>query len=617
MIAVLLLAFALGAAQLDADMLWLDELYSLSNMGVFAHPFNAAEVIDSLATHSQNHVPLYFILGSGWARFVGWAPMPMRFLSLLFGILLIAWLYRFAADLLDQRSALLAAALLSASGFVTLYFHEIRMYTLMLCLAVIHAWLYWRLTARSKARFWEWFFFIGTASALLYTHVFSLFLFAGLGLRHLLYWSRLRRWNGVFLAWIAGALTFLPYLPQFLRGALAERTIPALHESALNAAELATELAHIVVNGLDVLWLPILFLAVLALRKRRNANIGGLLTVWAGIIISLLIFNEVFPLIDRLRFRFFLASMPFFVILCAHFVLASGRPRLLALPFLLVWIAGGLHIRGLGDDWAYAGRNSLFVDAPPLHRYAEALQAKTEEPELIVGISHSKFVDWPLRHGKSIADYYFGALLNRDHAFVVPEAAAGPIPAQIGSIVAEQPYLVFAYDPAERQATIDDFLAAIAADHSACDVLVNTEALRARRYVIKTLACERGYQPIHFDNGVRILDRFGHYDSDRELIRLVTGWAVADEAQLQQYNVSFQIVTPDQNKVGQAGDRHLYDNILKWHSVEMSTADLPAGDYAAVVLLYDRYSKAKVSGTDLRSGEPAKILPVLRFTVNG
>ena len=37
--------------------------------------------------------------------------------------------------------------------------------------------------------------------------------------------------------------------------------------------------------------------------------------------------------------------------------------------------------------------------------------------DLVVGFSRSKFVDWPLRHGKSIADYYFGAILNLDHTF--------------------------------------------------------------------------------------------------------------------------------------------------------------------------------------------------------
>ncbi len=62
-------------------------------------------------------------------------------------------------------------------------------------------------------------------------------------------------------------------------------------------------------------------------------------------------------------------------------------------------------------------------------------------------------------------------------------------------------------------------------------------------------------------------------------------------------------------------DRHLYDDVLKWYVAELSTAALPPGDYRVVVILYDRYSGAKVSGTDLTSGEVGTILPILHFTV--
>ena len=83
MVGLLLIGFALGAQKLNADNLWLDELYSLSNMGVFAQPYSLPEVVDSLTEHSPNHVPLYFFLGAQWARFVGWSQLPMRYLSLL------------------------------------------------------------------------------------------------------------------------------------------------------------------------------------------------------------------------------------------------------------------------------------------------------------------------------------------------------------------------------------------------------------------------------------------------------------------------------------------------------------------------------------------------------
>ena len=614
MVLLLLAGFALGAQKLNADSLWLDELYSLSNMGVFGQPYSLPQVIDSLAAHSPNHVPLYFFLGGAWARLVGFSQLTMRCLSLLFGILLVAWLYRFAADALNRRTAIAAAALLTTSGFVLMYFHEIRMYTLLPLLMVVHAWLYWRLASKRVANRAEWFFLIATAIAQLYTHVFCLFFFAGLGLQHLIFARRIQQWRRIALAWVISAVAFLPYLPAYLRGALAERTIASLQQTALGAPEIARHLAHIAVNGVEPLWLPLLALAGLALWNGRHPEVARLLAVWAGIILSLMLFNEFFPLIDRLRFRFFLAAMPFFVMLCAHFLLASGRWKWVALPFMLLWIAGGYHIHGLGDGWNYSGRNTLFVDIPPLHRYADALRNQAGELDLVVGFSRSKFVDWPLRHDKSIADYYFGAILQRDHAFLLAEDAAD-LPRAIGRRIDDHPYLLLAHEPARKPPFFDQSVAIIEADYAACAIVVDEAHLFARRYVDKSLACDRLRQPIHFENGIKILDKFGAYDRERDAVRLVTGWEVADAAQLEAYNISFQIITPDWRKVGQAPDRHLHDDILKWHETEISMADLPAGEYRAVVIVYDRYSMAKAAGIDLATGASGSIFPVFEFSV--
>lgn len=615
MLLVLLLGFALGAFKLNADNLWLDELYSISNMGVFDGGYSLPEIVDSLNAHSPNHVPLYFVLGRQWARLVGWSQLPMRYLSLLFGILFIAWAYRFAADAFNRGTATLAALLLTTSGFVLLYFHEIRMYTLLLLLMVVHLWLYWRLCDRASARRREWLLFIVTGSALLYTHVFALFFFLGLGLQHLIFAPRIKRWLGILLAWGISALAFLPYLPGFLEAALAERTIASLQETALHAPEIARELAHIVVNGVELLWLPIVALAGLALWQRREPMIMRCLVIWAGIILSLALFNEFFPLIDRLRFRFFLASMPFFTILCAHFLLAPGRLRAISLPFLLLWIAGGLHIYGLGDSWVYAGRNTLFADVPALHKYADALQFKANPLDLVVGYSRSKFVDWPLRHGRSIADYYFGAILNLDHAFVVEQDDEAETRRLLLEQIDDHPYLLLAYDPAVTPLFAAQAAAAIEAEYASCEILVDREDLVVRRFVYQTLACERRYQPIHYDNGIKIVDRFGDYDRERGSLRMVTGWQIAHEAQLDEYNVSIQILKADGQKAGQAGDRHLHDDVLKWHAVEIATADLPPGDYRGVVILYDRASGAKVSGSDRATGETATIHPAVEFRV--
>ena len=101
---VLLLGFALAAFRLNVDIVWLDEMYSLGNMGAFDPPYSPPQVVQSLAVHSPQHGPLYFVLASQWAQLVGWSQVPVRYFALLAGVLMLAWVFRFAADNFDQTN---------------------------------------------------------------------------------------------------------------------------------------------------------------------------------------------------------------------------------------------------------------------------------------------------------------------------------------------------------------------------------------------------------------------------------------------------------------------------------------------------------------------------------
>ena len=83
---VLLLAFALGAKGLNSEPIWADELYSLTNMGVFDPPYSLADIINSITTYSSDHVPFYYLLGAAWAQLAGWTQVSMRLFSILIGV---------------------------------------------------------------------------------------------------------------------------------------------------------------------------------------------------------------------------------------------------------------------------------------------------------------------------------------------------------------------------------------------------------------------------------------------------------------------------------------------------------------------------------------------------
>ena len=291
---VLLLAFALGADGLNRNMIEEDEINSIANMGGFDSPYSPAQIVDSLMTHSPNHVPLYFFLGAGWARIAGWSQVSLRLISCFFGVLMIAWLYRFAADAVNRRTAVVAALLMSTSAFVIIYWYAIRMYTMWMCLGIAHSWLYWRLAHRFRITRLTWILFTLTAAALLYTHNFSIILFVGLGAHHLLFISKSWRWLNIILAWGLGAVSILPYVPFVIDGlsyvhhGSRHKTTPALR--------LAEELAHLLVNYFDLWWPALILLFGYALYRKRNHTVMRLLIVAMIMCLSLLMINEYFKI---------------------------------------------------------------------------------------------------------------------------------------------------------------------------------------------------------------------------------------------------------------------------------------------------------------------------------
>ena len=115
-----------------------------------------------------------------------------------------------------------------------------------------------------------------------------------------------------------------------------------------------------------------------------------------------------------------------------------------------------------------------------------------------------------------------------------------------------------------------------------------------------------------YENGIHVVDRAVQFDLDAERIEILTWWDVPDEAMLEEYNISLQIIASEGQNVRQI-DHHLYDNIVPWSVVELSTADLPADHYALVLILYRRDSGSKAIGVDRSTDEKGSILPIATF----
>jgi len=609
---VLLLAFAFGAYGLNMDVIWLDELYSVSNLGAFDGPYSPVQIIDSLAEHSPAHVPLFFILGAGWAQLAGWSQFSLRLISLFCGVLMVAWLYRFAADAVNRRTAAVAALLTSTSAFVILHFHEIRMYTLFMWLAVMHSWLYWRLAHGFRVTRLTWLLFILTADLLFYTHNSAMVLFVGLGIYHLVFLARSKRWFNIILGWGVGALLFLPYIPNVIGGL----SYKSNNSKTVPAADLVEAFSQLLVNGLDILWLLLILLFGYALWRRRPRAISGLLTITLTMILALLFADWQFGLIQLDQMRYFLVVWWTAVILFAWGLTSPPRWFAITALFISLWCIAGFRYGQSAEILDYAGTVDRGRQFPPLHEYVFHLKGVPRPQDYLVGFSGASERVNKVRHQKgSIADYYLKSQLGIDGVFLETHLMRYRLERDMRRALDDYAYILFAYNPESTPRNAVTALGIIREEFVPCAVIVDKPNLLVQRYVNPILDCEREeYAPLAYDNGIRVVDRFARYASESEVLQILTGWEVPNGQMLEEYNVSMQILNPDWRNVRQT-DRHLYDNLLPWNVIELSTKGLPAGDYRLMMILYHRDSGEKVEGVDLATGEAGKILPILTFTI--
>lgn len=236
---IFLVAFALRLYRLGYQSLWYDEAVSIHL---------ATKDLRGLTQHTARdiHPPLYYYLLHFWMQAAGTSEFSAAFLSLVFGILLIAACYRLGTELYDTRVGLLTAFLVAVSPFNLWYSQEIRMYTLGAFLGLVSLYCLMKmvgLTSRdgqgppvsagapSDGRGGAWKFFVGyvlSAVAGLYTLYYFAFLLVFENLFVFGWWlvaRRARRHPPVFLRrWVLAQvlvmLLYLPWLPVALRQAL-------------------------------------------------------------------------------------------------------------------------------------------------------------------------------------------------------------------------------------------------------------------------------------------------------------------------------------------------------------------------------------------------------------
>lgn len=318
---------------------WLDEAFSWSL---------SRQTIPNLllATASDNNPPFYYLLLHFWL-IPNQSEFFLRLPSVFCGIVSVFLIYAIAKRLFNKKIAFTSAMMFSLSPLLIYFSAETRMYSLwlMLTLFVFHFFL----KILKKSNISDYFFFGSFGILSLYTHYFTLLLFAVLFIFLILNRQKFpKQLISFLLIQVITAVFFLPWalfilsrphpLPwqispiigtpatffSFVLGGVGQVTIKTFFSSA-------TPFFMRLFFFIGALFSLILFLKGLFSRKRQLET-------------SLLVYLIILPifLVGVISFfypifspRSFMFSAPYFYILCAVAIEnLSGQTRRLAKPLI-------------------------------------------------------------------------------------------------------------------------------------------------------------------------------------------------------------------------------------------------------------------------------------------
>lgn len=321
---ILLLAFGLRVYRLDGQSLWADE-----GASVVMTYRSLAAIIEAAA--GDIHPPLYYLALRGWVEIAGRTEYALRFLSALFGVLLVALTFVVGRLLLGRGPALVGTFFAAVSPLLIYYSQEARMYAQMALLgtlAVAGSLLWWQRLDRGRRSVALPLMLAFAFAGAVLTQFFGVTAMLGASLAFvavhpnlLRWWRRWLGWAAVQLGAVALVIPWLLYASNQLRSwevtaerlgplAFAERIFlffaygPAWDQTATSK----TVTLGIALTALAALW-P--FVGPGSARRARSLAAVVVLALAAPLTLVAVALNR--PLVPNPKFL--LVSLPAFCLL--------------------------------------------------------------------------------------------------------------------------------------------------------------------------------------------------------------------------------------------------------------------------------------------------------------
>ncbi len=595
----LALMYVFGVSSLKSHPATLDDWDSIKHLSTSQNgPINSiVETVESVIDKTrQDHAPGYFVLLNLWSRLTGLDLFTLRLLSVFIGLFALVCTYRLALLTGKPETALDATILATFIAFVVYYTYTVRLYSLLPTLSIAVLWSYWRvLSMERQVPRRLWLAFIGASAAILWVHYFGTILLAAVGIYHLFFAPKNRRWWGICLAAMIAVLLFIPWLPVFIAG-LARRNIRA--RDVLSLVESATALASIYTNGLPLL-VPVFGVVAAVNYRRLDRSQQYIIIVVSVITLLMLIGNEFAQLIIARRIRYTLILALPWVCALAISLQQVPRWRLFRIPFILLWIAAFATFSDSDELLLYTNWLTLNLHkTPPYQDLLYEPGIDIAKGDYIVSFHPDSGVV------RAIHSYYDNFLGRWSGLLHITTASDGRLKVQsseqrtrsLGSMDSWRIRAWLVYNPEQIDLeSMSAFTVAFQNYYKSCGRYVEKNNSVIELYGPRDIPCEvmtattSSAAHIHYDNGTELGNISVELDSDR--LKVYLWWL---QTQYGVYSYSLQIFDRDGAKVGPQIDVVITGS--GFYSEIIDVSSLPVGEYSLKLIVYNAQSLERQPG---------------------
>jgi len=603
LVAVLLLAGAMGALRLNDDILYVDEFHSIRNSGgAFYGSLDWGGVWQRTATEDPGGMGvLYHWLLNGWGWLSGWSVYSVRVFSLGFGLLAIALLYRLGADFFSRRIGLYAAVVLASSAFYLDFLHEARAYTMIAFLTIGAVYSYLR-AQRPKAHPLWYVALALSLAAIAYTHYVALVIGAVLGLDHLLRFRNARRWWLMLAAMAAAALLFLPWVGITLDVIQRGTEDTARQSDSMTPLQILAELFPAFSNANLALLALLAFYAVREWTQRAR-----LLWLWLGVsLILVLIVNMLIPFMVHLRYVLLL--WPALALIVALGVSHIGKAGIPAALLLMIWAGAGLYQYA---NPAFISGQFGYIYRAPADGFQRALAVLDERAEAddmalwhIIPPGYEPFNYFVLDYYLQPSDLRYDQFERMGNSFAGGDVEyLQDVEAVLFGVDAVWTMVIPELETTQRTGVVNYVLAT---QYDQCGVIFTQGDMEMTLYTRPPQSAPAG-RFAHGSGAIALYDQ-GRAAQNDAALDVVLGWTIPDGLPENTYSVALHLVDEDGALVSQA-DFPLPHRFYDCTMTTIPLDEVPSGEYTLRALVYNWQTNERLSSDD------ADFIPVQGVTV--